>query len=247
MSGLDEIWLVRHGATEWTATHQHTGRTDLPLTDAGRREAAALYKPLDRQAFAAAFTSPLRPGARDRPHRRVRRRRGARRPARVGLRRLRGPDHRGDPRGDPGLERVVATRSSTASRSPTSRPAPAGCSTGSRRLDGRVVLFAHAHVLRILTACALGLEPATGRALGLDAALDQRPRPRARLPRHPPLELDALTHRPSLSVDLRRAGQRTRTGSEPTGGSACCSSIMSAITASMNAAASADGPPATPP
>ena len=35
--------------------------------------------------------------------------------------------------------------------------------------DGRVVLFAHAHVLRILTACALGLDPATGRVLGLDA------------------------------------------------------------------------------
>ena len=59
MSAPRELWLVRHGATAWTATRQHTGRTDVPLTDDGRREAAALYKPLDRQEFAAAFTSPL--------------------------------------------------------------------------------------------------------------------------------------------------------------------------------------------
>ena len=54
-----DLWLVRHGATEWTATRQHTGRTDIALTAEGRREAAALYQPLDRQAFAASFTSPL--------------------------------------------------------------------------------------------------------------------------------------------------------------------------------------------
>jgi len=54
VTGPDEIWLVRHGATAWTATRQHTGRTDVPLTDEGMRQAAALYKPLDRQAFAAA-------------------------------------------------------------------------------------------------------------------------------------------------------------------------------------------------
>ena len=54
-----ELWLVRHGATEWTATGQHTGRTDVSLTADGRREAAALFRPLDRQKFAAVFMSPL--------------------------------------------------------------------------------------------------------------------------------------------------------------------------------------------
>ena len=88
------------------ATRQHTGRTDLPLTDDGRRDAAALYQPLDRQRVRGRVHQPAAPGARHGAPRGLRRRRGARRPARVGLRRVRGPDDRRDPRRDPGLERV---------------------------------------------------------------------------------------------------------------------------------------------
>ena len=164
-----ELWLVRHGATEWTATGQHTGRTDVPLTDAGRREAAGLFRPLDRQVFAAAFTSPLG---------------RARETARLAgfadaevVDDLREWDYgvyegrttaeiREDvpgwsvwrdpiPEGET-IEAVAARAAAVLAR----------CDA----VDGRVVLFAHAHILRILTACAVGLDPAAGRVIALDPA-----------------------------------------------------------------------------
>ncbi|BDI30869.1 phosphoglycerate mutase [Capsulimonas corticalis] len=53
------IYLARHGETEWTITGQHTGMTDLPLTDRGERNAQSLGKRLAGLTFAAVFTSPL--------------------------------------------------------------------------------------------------------------------------------------------------------------------------------------------
>ena len=37
-----ELWLVRHGETEWTATGQHTSRTDVPLSATGREQATSV-------------------------------------------------------------------------------------------------------------------------------------------------------------------------------------------------------------
>ncbi len=54
-----ELWLVRHGETEWSRAHRHTGRTDLPLTPAGEARAAELRPLLARRRFAAAFCSPM--------------------------------------------------------------------------------------------------------------------------------------------------------------------------------------------
>ena len=54
-----EIWLIRHGQTEWTVTGQHTGRTDIPLTAAGRRDARCLGRRLAMRSFAMVLTSPL--------------------------------------------------------------------------------------------------------------------------------------------------------------------------------------------
>ena len=165
---MNEIWLVRHGATEWTATHQHTGRTDLVLTADGRREAAALVKPLNGQLFAAIFTSPL-----------VR----ARETARIAgfanaevLDDLQEWDYgvyEGRTTAEIQLEIPgwsVWNDSIIEGESIDDVAARAGsvlarCAT----VDGRVLLFAHAHILRILTACALGVAPTMGKVFGLDA------------------------------------------------------------------------------
>lgn len=55
----DEVVLVRHGATEWSRSGQHTGTTDVPLLDEGRDEARALRAPLAERTFARVLCSPL--------------------------------------------------------------------------------------------------------------------------------------------------------------------------------------------
>ena len=55
---LPQIWLVRHGETAWSLSGQHTGRTDIPLTEHGEQVAAALKPRLAGRSFAKVFTSP---------------------------------------------------------------------------------------------------------------------------------------------------------------------------------------------
>jgi broad specificity phosphatase PhoE len=54
-----EIVLARHGETEWSRDRRHTGRTDIPLTEAGRRQAALLRDALGDRRFARVLASPL--------------------------------------------------------------------------------------------------------------------------------------------------------------------------------------------
>lgn len=54
-----ELWVVRHGETDWSASGRHTGRTDLPLNDAGRVAAKELGVRLAGEHFDLVLTSPL--------------------------------------------------------------------------------------------------------------------------------------------------------------------------------------------
>jgi broad specificity phosphatase PhoE len=61
MSGnLPVVYLVRHGETAWSLSGQHTGLTDLPLTERGERNARRLGARLEGSVFGKVFTSPLR-------------------------------------------------------------------------------------------------------------------------------------------------------------------------------------------
>ena len=55
---VHEIWLIRHGETEWSLSGAHTSRTDIPLTDKGRDQASALAPILANHTFDLVMTSP---------------------------------------------------------------------------------------------------------------------------------------------------------------------------------------------
>src|SRR6516225_3323244 len=56
---LPAVYLARHGETTWAITGQHTGLTDLPLTERGERNARRLGERLKGMTFAHVLTSPL--------------------------------------------------------------------------------------------------------------------------------------------------------------------------------------------
>jgi len=57
---LQRLYLVRHGETAWSLSGQHTGRTDIPLTEQGERDARELAERLRGMSFSRVFTSPLK-------------------------------------------------------------------------------------------------------------------------------------------------------------------------------------------
>ena len=162
--------LIRHGETEWSAGGRHTGRTDVPLTDAGRTSARRLAAGLGGWSFAVALASPLRraretcelAGFGDRAQVRE----DLREWDYGGYEGLRTPEIRRDRPGwslwrdgVPGGETVeqVGARADRVIAEV-------------QAASGDVVVFAHGHVLRILAARWLDLPPDRGRSFALDPA-----------------------------------------------------------------------------
>ncbi len=167
---LPVIYLARHGETAWSLTGQHTGLTDLPLTESGEQNARALGERLVGLNFGKVFTSPLQRAARTCELA------GFRAVAEVdrdmlkwnygqyeGLRTA--EIHAGRPEwqlfrdgcpGGEGPEQVGARADCVVSRV--------------RAVRADVLLFSSGHFLRVLAARWLGLEPAAGRYLLLSTA-----------------------------------------------------------------------------
>jgi broad specificity phosphatase PhoE len=167
MAPRPEIVLARHGATEWSVDGRHTGRTDIALTEAGRRQAEALRAPLAQCDFELVLSSPLSRA--------------------VETCRLAGLGDRVELTDDLlewdyGEYEGVTTRTIRATR-PGWVLFRDGCPGGEtavevgarvdrviarlRTLDGDAALFAHGHVLRVLAArwCELAPEEAQRFAL----------------------------------------------------------------------------------
>jgi broad specificity phosphatase PhoE len=167
---VTEIILVRHGETEWSKAGKHTGRTDIPLTDLGREEAAAVRAALRERQFERVLSSPLARAAdtcrlagfgdvaeyrdelmewdygayegRTTPEIRE---------ERPGWSLWRDGVPQGETAADVGAraDRVIAEL---------------------RGLDGDALVFAHGHLLRVFATRWIGLEPAAGRLFALDSA-----------------------------------------------------------------------------
>jgi broad specificity phosphatase PhoE len=167
-SGPD-IWLIRHGETEWSLSGQHTGRTDIPLTAAGERSAEQIGRYLAGRPFGLVLTSPLQ------------RARTTCRLAGYGGVALVDADlsewdygaYEGRTSAQiqkdaPGWTIWTApvpggeTIQQVAARATRVIARAAECRTGD------VALFAHGHLLRVLTACWLGLPPDAGRLFALE-------------------------------------------------------------------------------
>jgi probable phosphoglycerate mutase len=166
----NQLWLVRHGATEWATLGRHTSRTDVPLTDAGEQQARRLGELLRGHPFAEVLSSPL--------HRAL----DTCRLAGFGDRAelvddLREWDYGEDegrttaeiqvdrpgwtiwadgPRGGETIDEVAARADRVIERV--------------RKADGDVLCFAHGHVLRVVAARWVGLPPRDGALLALDPA-----------------------------------------------------------------------------
>jgi probable phosphoglycerate mutase len=166
----NQLWLIRHGETIWSLSGAHTGRTDLPLTAQGELRAEAVGRFLNGRRFALVLSSPLQRA------RETCRLAGYGDVAQIdddliewnygdyeGLSTAQVREKRpgwelwrdGPLHGET-VEQVYARATRVIQRAV--------------QADGDVALFAHGHILRILTACWLALPANDGRLFALSTA-----------------------------------------------------------------------------
>ena len=167
---LPKVYLVRHGETAWTISGQATGRTDIPLTERGERDAQGLAARLKDMSFATVLTSPLKRAERTAEL------------AGFGERSVADPDLQ---EWDYGAYEGRRTADIRAER-PGWRLFEDGCPGGEtvdavgaradrvigrvRACTGNVLLFAHRDIFRVLAARWVGMAAQNGRHLSLVTA-----------------------------------------------------------------------------
>jgi broad specificity phosphatase PhoE len=163
-----DVFVIRHGETEWSLSGQHTGTTDIPLTENGRRLAAQLRPILAKKSFAQVLTSPLQ------------RARETCELAGLGAQAVVDPDLMEWNYGDyEGLTSEKIHESAPGwlifeNGAPGGEtPEQVGTRVGrviarARAAQGDVALFAHGHVLRVLAARWIGCAPHAGQHFLLD-------------------------------------------------------------------------------
>jgi broad specificity phosphatase PhoE len=169
-ASLPDIYLVRHGETEWTLSGRHTGLTNLPLTPRGEEQARRLRYRLEGSNFARVFTSPLQ--------------RALRTCELSGYGSVAEVDHDlvewnyGDYEGKKRPEILAHRPGWIIFRDGCPRgESPHDVGTRADRViarihqvDGNTLVFSSGHFLRVLMARWLGLEPSGGRYFKLGTA-----------------------------------------------------------------------------
>ena len=162
-----EIYLARHGETEWSLSGRHTGTSDIPLTDNGRRHAKALASRLEGHEFASVFSSPLGRALE------------TCRLAGLGDRGIERPELVEWNYGEYEGKTTVEIRETVPGWTIWTHETPGGetpAEVGARcdamieellGVEGDVVLFAHGHILRVLGARWIDLPPEQGARLAL--------------------------------------------------------------------------------
>jgi broad specificity phosphatase PhoE len=164
-----EVVLVRHGETEWSRDGRHTGRTDVPLTERGEAQARAVGAALRGRSFALVLSSPLQRALE------TARLAGFSPEVREELAEWDYGAYEG--RTTPEIRQEVADWTIWGYGAPGGeRPEQVGARADrvvaelrGVGVDGDALVFAHGHLLRVLTARWLELPPADGRLFALDS------------------------------------------------------------------------------